>query len=126
MSLRWTIDDTHRTVDVIAEGEVTLADAMAFFDDMERAKALPYNKLLDGAHGYAVMTDEELMAVAARVRSLHSLDVMGALAIVITREQSHRLARVLGAAAVADRPIKVFDDVRQARRWRDAQVPRGL
>lgn len=77
MSLRWTIDDTHRTVDVIAEGEVTLADAIAFFDAMERAKALPYNKLLDGAHGHAAMTDEELMAVAARVRNLHSLGVIG-------------------------------------------------
>jgi hypothetical protein len=126
MSLRWTIDDTHRTVDVVAEGEVTLADAMAFFDGMEQAKALPYNKLLDGVRGYAAMTDEELMAIVARVRDLHSLGIMGALAIVITREQSHRLARVLGAAAVADRPIKVFDDVRQARRWRDAQVSRGL
>ena len=126
MSLRWTIDDTNRTVDIVAEGAVTLADAMAFFDDMERAKALPYNKLLDGPRGYAAMADEELMAIAARMRDLHSQGVMGALAIVITREQSHRLARLLGAAAVADRPIKVFDDVRQARRWRDAQLPRGL
>ena len=126
MSLSWTIDDSRRTVDVVAEGEVTLADANAFFDAMERAKALPYNKLLDGARGYAAMDEQELMAVAARVRNLHSLGVMGALAIVITREQSQRLARVLGAAAVADRPIRVFDDVRQARRWRDAQGPRGL
>jgi hypothetical protein len=126
VSLRWTIDDTHRTVDIVAEGEVTLADAMAFFDGMQQAKALPYNKLLDGARGHAAMTDEEVMAVAARVRDMHSLDVVGALAIVVTPEQSHRLARVLGAAAVADRPIKVFDDVRLARRWRDAQAPRGL
>ena len=126
MPLHWTIDDTRRTVDIVAEGEVTLADALAFFDGMRQAKALPYNKLLDGARGHAAMTDEEVMAVVARVRDQHSLDVMGALAIVITREQAHRLVRVLGAAAVADRPIKVFDDIRQARRWRDAQVPRGL
>ena len=124
MSLNWTIDATQHTVDIVAEGDVTVAEAMAFFDDMERQEALSYNKLLDGVRGHADMTNEELMAVAARVRALHSLSVMGALAIVVTAEQAQRIARVLGAAAVADRPIKVFDEVRPARRWRDAQARR--
>ena len=48
---------------------------------------------------------------------------MGALAVVATAEQAERIARLLGAAAVADRPMKVFDDVKQARRWIEAQPP---
>jgi hypothetical protein len=124
MALNWTIDTDRHTVDIVAEGDVTVAEAMAFFDDIELKEALSYNKLLDGARGRADMTNDDLMAIAARVRSQHSVGVMGALAIVVTPEQAQRIARVLGAAAVADRPLKVFDEIRPARRWRDAQARR--
>lgn len=49
---------------------------------------------------------------------------MGALAVVATDQQAERVARLLGAAAVADRPMKAFDNVKQARRWIEAQPPR--
>jgi hypothetical protein len=44
--------------------------------------------------------------------------------VVATAEQAGRIARLLGAAAVADRPMKVFEDVKPARRWLEAQPPR--
>ena len=68
-------------------------------------------------------TAEELMAVVVRIRNQHGLSAMGALAVVASPEQAHTLARVLGAAAVADRPLKVFDELKAARRWFEAQLP---
>ena len=123
MPLHWTIDSQLRTVDIVAEDDVTLADAMAFFDAIEGAAALPYNKLFDGRRGRPAMTAEELMAIVVRIRSQHGLSTMGALAVVASPEQAHYLARVLGAAAVADRPLKVFDELKAARRWFEAQLP---
>ena len=102
---------------------MTLADAMAFFDAIEGAAALPYNKLFDGRRGRAAMTGEELMAVIVRIRSHHGLSAMGALAVVASPEQAHQFARLLGAAAVADRPLKIFDELTPARRWFAAQHP---
>ena len=64
------------------------------------------------------------LSIIVRIRGLHALGTMGALAVVATAEQAERIARLLGAAAVADRPMKVFDDVKQARRWIEAQPPR--
>ena len=55
---------------------------------------------------------------------MHALGAMGALAVVATAGQAERIAGLLGAAAVADRPMKVFDDVTQARRWLEAQPSR--
>jgi hypothetical protein len=124
MALHWTIDSQRRTVDIAADGEVTAADAMAFFDAIEGAQALPYNKLLDCTRGSTAMTPEDLMSIVVRIRAQHGLSVMGALAVVATPEQAQILAGVLGAAAVADRPIKIFDELRPARRWLDAQPPR--
>lgn len=124
MPLHWMIDSRLRTVEVTAEGDVTLAQAMAFFDAIEGAGALAYSKLLDGIRGRAAMTPDEVIAVAVRIRAQHGLSHMGALAIVVSPEQAEKFIRVIGAAAVADRPLKVFDDVRPARRWLMAQAPR--
>jgi hypothetical protein len=124
MPLHWTIDSRSRTVEIVADGDVSVAEAQAYFDAVEGAGALSYNKLLDGIRGRAVMTPEELMSLVVRIRHQHTLGVMGALAVVATPEQSQRLARVLGAAAVADRPLRVFDQIKPARRWLEAQPRR--
>ena len=102
---------------------MSTADAMAFFDAVEGANALPYSKLLDGTRARAAMTPDDVLSIIVRIRGLHALGTMGALAVVATAEQAQRIARLLGAAAVADRPMKVFDDVKQARRWLEAQPP---
>ena len=101
-----------------------MTDAMAIFDAVERANALPCGKLLDGARACAAMAPDDVLSIVVRIGGLHALRTMGALAVVATTEQAERLARPLGAAAVADRPMKVFDDVKQARRWIEAQLPR--
>lgn len=125
MALHWTIDSRRRTVDIVADGDVSMADARAFFDAVEGAGALSYSKLLDGTRARAAMTPDDVLSIIVRIRGLHALGTMGALAVVATAEQAQRIARLLGAAAVADRPMKVFDDVRQARRWLEAQPPRS-
>lgn len=123
MPLQWTIDAQSRTVDVVARDLVTMPDVMAFLGAIEEAAALPYSMLFDGSEGRSEMTGEEMMAIVARIRGQHGLSVVGALAVVANREQAHQFARVLGAAAVADRPMKVFDDLKPARRWLEAQLP---
>jgi hypothetical protein len=124
MALYWTIDSRKRTVDVMADGDVSMADTMAFFDAVEGANALPYNRLLDGTGARAALTPDDVLSIIVRIRGLHALGTMGALAVVATAEQAQRIARLLGAAGVADRPMKVFDDVKLARRWLEAQPSR--
>lgn len=123
MPLHWKIDSQRRTVDVVAEDEVTVVDVMAFLDALEQAEALPYKTLIDGSRGRANMTGEDMMALVVRIREQHRLSVIGPLAVVVSREQAQQFARVLGAAAVADRPMKVFDEIKPARRWLEAQLP---
>jgi hypothetical protein len=123
MPLNWTIDSQRRIVDVVAQDEVVVTDVMAFFDAIEDAAALPYKTLIDGSRGRATMSNEDMMALVVRIRQQHRLSMMGPLAIVVSPEQAQQFARVLGAAAVADRPMKVFDELRPARRWLEAQLP---
>ena len=46
---------------------------------------------------------------------------VGALAIIANPDQTEPFARVLGALALADRPMKLFDSPTRARNWLDAQ-----
>jgi len=121
MPLYWTIDSKERLFTGGGEGEVTLADAMSLLEALAGAKALSYRKLFDGRAVQSAMTGEELLMVCAKIRSYHEQARVGALAIVGTPEQTAAFARLLGALASADRPMKVFSNRRQARTWLDLQ-----
>jgi hypothetical protein len=122
MPIAWTIDHDRRMLTAVCQGDVTLRDIEAYLDAVVVADAMPFRKLFDGTHGDAAITDEEMMALGARIRAYHGAGKMGALAIVVVTEQTHGLARLFGALAAADRPIKIFRDLRAARRWLEAQA----
>lgn len=122
MPLYWTIDSKARLFTGVAEGDVTLSDAVDLLDAMAGAKAMSYRKLFDGRAATPRMTSDELLSICARIRSYHEQGMMGALALVATSEQTIVYARLLGALASAKRPIKVFDSPRQARNWIEDQA----
>jgi len=121
MPLYWTIDSKNRLFTGVGEGEVTFHDAISLLKALAGAKALSYRKLFDGSAVQSTMTGEELLAVCVKIRAYHEEGPVGALALVGTAEQTERFARLLGALAAADRPIKVFDSLRRARAWLDLQ-----
>jgi hypothetical protein len=122
MPLYWTIDSRARLITARAEGDVSLNDAFALLEAMSGACALSYRKIFDGRAGASSLTGEEILALSAKIRSYHEQGAMGALAMVATPDQTQLFARVLGALATADRPMKVFSEFRQARRWIDEQA----
>ena len=121
MPLYWTIDSKNRLFTGVGEGEVTFHDAISLLKALAGAKALSYRKLFDGSAVQSTMTGEELLSVCAKIRAYHEEGPVGALALVGTAEQTVRFARLLGALAAADRPIKVFNSLRQARAWLGVQ-----
>ncbi len=121
MPITWTIDHDQRLLTAVCEGDVTLRDIEGYLDAAVVAGTMPYRKLFDGSRGDSAMTDEEMMALGARIRAYHGMGTMGALAIVVVTEHTHGLARLFGALAAADRPIKIFSDLRAARRWLERQ-----
>ncbi len=122
MPLYWTIDSKERLFTGVAEGEVTFDDTTALLEALAGAGALSYRKLFDGRDARCTMSSEELLAVCARIRALHEQGPVGALAMVATPQQTAACARLLGALAAADRPIRVFDSPRQAHAWLGRQA----
>lgn len=123
MPIEWTIDSRERFVTATGEGPVSFDDAVRLLDTLAGAQALGYRKLLDARAALPSFTPEQLMQLAVKVRGFHDTGIMGALAIIATPEQSVTYARLLGALAAADRPIKVFTTPRAARNWIAEQKP---
>jgi hypothetical protein len=116
-----TIDHDRRMLTAVCGGNVTLHDIEAYLDAVVVAGSMPYRKLFDGTHGELDMTDKEMMLLGARIRAYAGEGPLGALAIVAVSDRNHGLARLFGALAGADRPIRIFRDLRAARRWLEAQ-----
>lgn len=120
MPLHWTIDSQDRLITVVAEGEVTRSDGEAFLDVLDGG-FVAYRKLFDGTNGETSMTAEDFMAIGARIRAGHLTGAVGALALVLSQDKAQLVSRVLGIMATARRPMRLFDDVEEARRWILAQ-----
>jgi len=134
MALHWFIDSRTRLIVVTAEGPVSRAEIDGLLDAATGAKALGYCKLVDATAGTFAMNALELLAIGARVRSLHAGSV-GAVAIVLPNGLPHDdepadattlVARLIGILASAKRPLRLFKTVTSAKRWLDSlAVPAG-
>lgn len=117
MPLHWKIDSRKRLLTVVAEGEVTRRDAEEFLVVLESGDLVSYRKLFDGMHGTTSMTGGDFMAIGVRIRTGHQAGPVGALAVALTAENAELVSRVLGIMASAKRPMRLFDNVEDARRW---------
>jgi hypothetical protein len=117
MPVTWIIDSRTRTVELLAEGEVSFDQVMKYLKAVEGANALAFGKLVDVRSATAAMTPDELVLLMAAFRQYHQQGPMGPLAVLATDEQSVNYTRLLGALALADRPMKLFTAEIRARRW---------
>jgi hypothetical protein len=128
MALHWFIDSRARLIVVTAEGPVSRTEIDGLLDAVTGAKALGYRKLVDATAGKLAMNAVDLLAIGARVRSLHA-GAVGAAAIVLPGrlpqdgepdDAPTLVARLIGILASAKRPLRLFKSVASARRWLDS------
>ena len=125
MGLHWFIDSRKRLIVVTAEGPITRAEIDELLDAVTGAKALGYRKLVDATAGKLAMSAVDVLAIGARVRSLHAGSV-GAVALVLPgrlpqdgepEDAPTLVARLLGILASAKRPFRLFKSVTSAGHW---------
>lgn len=122
--MRWTISHDERLVLVTAEGPVTLPEIEDYFDAVIVAGAQPYAKLLDATTMEARLTDDDVMAIGARM-SAYVKDQKwpgGPAAFVVTTRANREFVRRFINLAASPRQAKIFQTVDEARRWLDGQV----
>ncbi len=122
MPLHWTISHPARLVVVVGKDEIRLQDIESYLDGVVVGDALPYRKLFDMSKASVHLSDEDMMALGARIRAYAATatETMGPLAIVATTTESHDQAQLFATLADAKRQIKIFCELHAARKWLDS------
>lgn len=118
MPLHHTVSHSKRLVVALAKGSCTRADIERYFAEVSQDGGGPYGKIFDVTNGEFRLDKDDVEVLAARIREIAELGLpMGPVAIVAATGESRALARLFARRAPARRPIAVFGEHHEARKW---------
>jgi len=119
MPLQWTVSHPAKLVIASAKGDVSETEVQRYFVDLLAQNALPYRKLFRVGAGTTTLDTLMISNFAATMRDPKAAAHLGPLAIVVDDEDASRKARKFAAGAIAERPLRIFTEAHEARRWLD-------
>ena len=124
--LRLVVDHGKPLVQVEASGRVVASEVFEHINQLELENALAYPKLIDARRMQVGFSAEEVMQFAAAISGLGAVELLGPLAVVATSDKATAMARRYIHLSASQRPAKLFNSLKKAERWLDAQRPRSL
>lgn len=126
MPLRWKIDHAEKFIHIVADGAVTLEDMEEHFDAIAVADAMGYAKLFDASRLDPVYSDDDVMAMGARLSAYTATLESGPLAVVGRSDEAVDAFRRFVNVSPSKRPARFFPSETDARTWLAAQAPAVL
>jgi len=120
MPLSWCISHPIRLVIAVAKGEFDAQDMMEFVRRVDAANARPYRKMIDVTGVTARFSADRIRRFARAIRQREEESDVGPIAVVAGSPDAHRQAMLFARQAQRHRPIKVFREQHDARKWLDA------
>lgn len=121
MPVHWTISHPARLVVAVTKGDVSASDIEKYFAGVTADGAMAYAKIFEITHTPRALGAQSLQSLGQRVVFYAQHGQVGPLAIVAASDESHAQASIFAAAAKVDRPLMIFRELHDARRWIEAQ-----
>jgi hypothetical protein len=109
----------------VAKGELDPQDMMEFLTRIDAANARPYRKMVDVTGVTALFSAEKIRRFARLIRRREDESEVGPIGVVAGSPNVHRQAVLFARQAQRNRPIKVFHEQHDARKWLDAVESRA-
>ncbi len=119
MPVYWTISHSSRLVMAVTKGSVDVSDIEKYFAGVTADGAMAYAKIFEITHTPDALSDDNLNALGQRVVFYAQHGQVGPVAIVAASDASYEKAAVFAAAATVSRPLMIFRELHEARRWID-------
>ena len=120
MPLHWTVSHPQRLVIAVAKDGVQAEEVETYLENVFAQGGGPYRKLFDVSQTRTAFDESVLKGFADWVRRRAKDGPIGPVAIVASGDESFRQAGVFAEAATVDRPIRIFREQHEARRWLNA------
>ena len=117
MPISWGVDHAARLVLAAGRGELSRTDLEQYLDRLAAAATLSFSKVFHMDDCHLALTDDDLAAIGAKVRSYEDLGSMGRVAVIAVSDELYEQARLFDAMVVADRPLRIFRDAGAAYDW---------
>jgi hypothetical protein len=122
MPVQWSISHPKRLVIAVAKGTVTADEIEDYLHGVGRQGGMPYGKLFEMADVANTLTPENIAVLGNIVRGYARGGKVGPLAIVAPIDRGYRQARLFANAAQAERPLAIFREWHEGRRWLDSMM----
>jgi hypothetical protein len=122
----YQVDRTFPLVRTRCTGDVTFAEVVSHFRELERDASLParFDVLLDLTEMRSVPESDQLRSVAREIEHLQPRIQWGSCAIVASRDVLYGMSRILRAFAEAHfADSNVFRELEEAERWLASRRP---
>ena len=117
MPILFEIDHASQFVHARTHGVVSLQDILDYMDAVTIQDAAAYPKLFDATDGDLQLSDDDMMALGARVSAYAAYDPRGPVAAVAVSEKPVALIRRFMNLGGAQRSMRLFSSAREARAW---------
>jgi hypothetical protein len=122
MPLHYVISHPKRLVIVLAKGKCSRLEVESYFADVTAQGGAPYGKIFDVTKGEFTLSVEDIDILARRItdvlkRAENAGVKTGPLALVADTEESRALAGLFARTARIDRPVAIFSEHHDARKW---------
>ena len=125
MPLSWSISHPSRLVIAVAKGDLESKDMLDFVLSVDGASARSYRKMIDVTGVTARFSAEKIRRFAELIRRREDESEVGPIGVVAGSPDVHRQAVLFAKQAQRHRPIKVFHEQHDARKWLDALTGHG-
>ena len=119
MPMSWCISHPSRLVIAVAKGEFDPQDMMDFLVRIDAAGARPYRKMIDVTGVTERFSADRIRGFARLIRRREDESEVGPIGVVAGSPDAHRQAFLFAKQAQRHRPIKVFHEQHDARKWLD-------
>jgi hypothetical protein len=120
MPLQWTTSHPKRLVVAVAKGEMRPRAMVDFLAALDEVGARPYAKLVFLERLITTFSEESVLALANLVRKREQESEVGPIAIIAPDDATFEQACQFAHVAELVRPIRVFREWHEGRRWIDA------
>lgn len=127
MPVHWTISHPARLVVAVAKDEVGPNDIEQYFAGITADGAMSYRKIFEINPSARGLKEGNARMLGERLLYYTQNGQVGPVAIVAPTDASFAQAEAFAGAAALRRPLRIFREMHEARRWLDAQpvVPPG-
>lgn len=116
MPIYLTVDRLERVVMIVAHGDIGDEDIARAAQDLLAADVVTYAKIVDSSASATHATSEHVAAIVRMMREAPGSEARGPVACVIDPRRPG-FADDFVAQTGAERPIKLFTSLREARQW---------